>query len=682
MKGYFESNLATLYRGDVRAVLAELPPASIHMAVTSPPYWGLRIYDGEPLIWGGSPDCTHQWEAGVLVHDNLRYRGEGSVVSNNLNAEIRPGNEIPEQTCKLCGAWRGFYGLEPTPELYVDHTVEILRAIRRVLRPDGLVFWNIGDSYCGGNRVTDKAQGLSPDNARDLPLDYRPSRAMSGHPTIKPKDLVLIPYRVALAAQADGWVVRSDIIWTKPNGMPESVDDRPGHTHEYVFMFTMSNKAIFWTHRELPGVRTRPKADWRWLNRITGEEATAPPANWKEKIPCPECAGTGKLSFTVGFGTIEETCEACDGKGAVKLWRRFNLWEAHDYFYDNEAVRVPYTDARRPGRDIRPNDSGRNLRSVWEIPTVAYTGAHFAVFPPELPETCIKAGTSENGVCSVCGAPYSRVVRVKSNTRDRQVGIGQDSEEGRKGRAGEVATETVGFRPTCGCGIFTCESCAIVLEYDEIRGWRYGTTAEHRGDKKDLSTMPTSIYPERSAEQLLQSEMSDETRSRKTEECEGLGAESKGAYPTVPSRPSDGDQRRLRNGASPDNGGTFGEATVTERNSTPQEQHEGRQPDREFGADGKTPARQTKETNNKAGDNLSSLRAINNSTPLCPHCQKALQRTPFPRKSSIVLDCFGGSGTTAEVAQRLGRRAILIEQSIKYCDLAVGRLAQGVLPLI
>ncbi len=542
MKGYFESNLATLYRGDVRAVLAELPPASIHMAVTSPPYWGLRIYDGEPLIWGGSPDCTHQWEAGVLVHDNLRYRGEGSVVSNNLNAEIRPGNEIPEQTCKLCGAWRGFYGLEPTPELYVEHTVEILRAIRRVLRPDGLVFWNIGDSYCGGNRVTDKAQGLSPDNARDLPLDYRPSRAMSGHPTIKPKDLVLIPYRVALAAQADGWVVRSDIIWTKPNGMPESVDDRPGHTHEYVFMFTMSNKPTFWTHRELPGVRTRPKADWRWVNRITGEEEATPPANWKEKIPCPECAGTGTLSFTVGFGTIEETCEACDGKGAVKLWRRFNLWEAHDYFYDNEAVRVPYTEplnrwggdtwkkgsnkaevyaeenyigtssARRPGRDIRPNDSGRNLRSVWEIPTVAYTGAHFAVFPPELPETCIKAGTSENGVCSVCGAPYFRQLKIKGTAGDYNGAHSKTADEVQASPTSAIRTkvwkeyETVGWLPTCSCGA---------------------------------------------------------------------------------------------------------------------------------------------------------------------------ERVP-----ATVLDPFGGSGTTAEVAQRLGRRAILIEQSVKYCDLAVGRLAQGVLPLI
>ncbi len=542
MTGYFETPLTTLYKGDVRAVCAGLPEASVHMVVTSPPYWGLRIYDGSPLIWGGKPDCSHQWEAGRLVHDNLRFRGEGSVVSNNLNEAIRPGSEVGDHTCKLCGAWLGFYGLEATPELYVEHTVEILRALRRVLRPDGLIFWNIGDNYCGGNRVTDKAQGLSPDNARDLPLDYRPSRAMAGHPTIKPKDLVLIPFRVALAAQADGWVVRSDIIWTKPNGMPESVDDRPGHTHEYILMLAQSNKPTFWTHREQDGVRQRPKADWRWVNRLTGEEATAPPANWKEKIPCPDCAGTGEQEFTIGFGKIKERCDSCDGKGVVKLWRRINLWEAHDYFYDNEAVRIPYTEplnrwggdtwkkgsnkaevyaeenyigtssARRPGRDIRPNENGRNLRSVWEIPTVAYSGAHFAVFPPELPETCIKAGTSGNGVCSVCGAPYNRQLKVKGTVGDSASTHSKTADEVQVSETSAIRTkvwkeyETVGWLPTCGCGA---------------------------------------------------------------------------------------------------------------------------------------------------------------------------ERVP-----ATVLDPFGGSGTTAEVAGRLGRRAILIEQSGKYCDLAVGRLQQGVLPLI
>lgn len=248
---FYQDNHTTLYCMDFRQ--NKLPTESVQMVVTSPPYWGLRKYSGEQeLIWGiktnhdGTHElCIHEWNAGVIKHDNMRYRGESSIVGNNRNQDIHPGPEVQHGFCSLCGAWKGAYGLEPTPEMYVEHTIEILREIRRVLRKDGVVFWNIGDSYSGGNRVTDKVQSLAQGNVRDLPIEARPSRMMANHASIKPKDLCLIPFRVAIAAQDDGWWVRSIIIWNKPNPMPESVTDRPTESHEYILMLTKSSK-YYW----------------------------------------------------------------------------------------------------------------------------------------------------------------------------------------------------------------------------------------------------------------------------------------------------------------------------------------------------------------------------------------------------------------------------------------------------
>lgn len=186
--------MGKLLTGDAREILATMPESSVHCCITSPPYWGLRDY--------GCPK--------VIFSDG----------------------------------WTGQFGLEPTPEMYVEHTLEFLRAIHRVLRDDGTCWWVIGDSYSGGHRKTDKAQTIAQGNERDLPVGYRPSRDLD-HPSIKPKDLVMIPFRVALAAQADGWWVRSVIIWSKPNPMPESVRDRPTTAHEYVLLLTKSARYYY-----------------------------------------------------------------------------------------------------------------------------------------------------------------------------------------------------------------------------------------------------------------------------------------------------------------------------------------------------------------------------------------------------------------------------------------------------
>jgi DNA modification methylase len=144
-------------------------------------------------------------------------------------------------------AWRGAYGLEPSVEMYVRHSIEILRELRRVLRPDGVLFWNLGDSYCSQVGEGSGKHWRPGAGRADGIVDKRAQRNRNGisAPGLKPKDLVLMPARIALAAQADGWWVRSMIIWAKPNPMPESVTDRPTDSYEHILMLTKSAR-YFW----------------------------------------------------------------------------------------------------------------------------------------------------------------------------------------------------------------------------------------------------------------------------------------------------------------------------------------------------------------------------------------------------------------------------------------------------
>lgn len=238
MSLYYQDNDTTLWNGDCRNMDA-LEDGSVQMVVTSPPYWGLRKYAGVPdLVWGGDSGCEHEWTASTVRIDPGNHGGYGA-------AALAPEDRIRAGTGTFCqcGAWRGSYGLEPTPEMYVDHTIEVLREIRRVLRDDGVVFWNLGDCYAaGGNGVRDDKRW--PKQAGNNNGD-RIEHAKKNTPGLKPKDLVLIPFRVALAAQADGWWVRSVIIWDKANPMPESVRDRPTTSHEYIIMLT-KNSRYYW----------------------------------------------------------------------------------------------------------------------------------------------------------------------------------------------------------------------------------------------------------------------------------------------------------------------------------------------------------------------------------------------------------------------------------------------------
>ena len=221
----------TLLHGHVLDVLREMPFESVNCVVTSPPYWSLRKYDCEPVVWGGDSGCEHQWGAdipgdprgGSGPNGKEMYAGDGK----SPYARQEPRGNV----CRLCGAWLGQYGLEPTPELYVEHTMMWLREVRRVLRKDGTLWLNLGDGYASGSSGhagESQLDGGEPTGSRSLGRVKPPGNGL------KAKDAILMPFRVALAAQADGWWVRSVIIWHKNNPMPESVKDRPTDAHEYI----------------------------------------------------------------------------------------------------------------------------------------------------------------------------------------------------------------------------------------------------------------------------------------------------------------------------------------------------------------------------------------------------------------------------------------------------------------
>src|SRR6185369_9410822 len=221
-------------QGHVLDVLRAMPAESVHCVVTSPPYYGLRDYGLPPQVWGGDRTCQHRW-----TDSAHRFRTTDEPYTENSGVtgeghEHAPFGSITCGTCGTCGAWRGSLGLEPTPELFVQHLVEVFAEVHRVLRDDGTLWLNLGDSYSSGGRET-----RAPD-AKNA------ARAMEVRPAgLGSKNLLGIPWRVALALQAAQWTLRMDVIWSKPNAMPESVRDRPTRAHEYLFLFSKGERYFY-----------------------------------------------------------------------------------------------------------------------------------------------------------------------------------------------------------------------------------------------------------------------------------------------------------------------------------------------------------------------------------------------------------------------------------------------------
>ena len=242
MDPIWKSDVGTIYQGHTLDVLKQLPDESVHCCVTSPPYWGLRDYGLEPQIWNGDVDCEHEWG------DEIKRAQEGSGNDGVPKEWQRPSREAQKggssgQFCQLCGAWKGNLGLEPTRELYVKHIVDIFREVKRVLRNDGTLWLNLGDSYNAGR--TGGWAGGKCGMCKQGTKEYYQQQSGPKVEGLKPKDLIGIPWRVAFALQADGWYLRSDIIWHKPNPMPESCTDRPTKAHEYLFLMSKNQKYFY-----------------------------------------------------------------------------------------------------------------------------------------------------------------------------------------------------------------------------------------------------------------------------------------------------------------------------------------------------------------------------------------------------------------------------------------------------
>ena len=384
--------------------LKEIESESVDCIVSSPPYFGLRDY-GTASWEGGDSNCDHKY--GRNSRGGLTEKQNSNVGSFGDEA-IKHGEK-----CKKCGAKRTDeqFGLEETLEEYIEKTVLLFEELRRVLKPQGTVWWNIGDSYAskssawggrGKNSILNKT-GLEDKQRRNTVVPDG----------LKAKDLMMIPARVAIALSENGWYLRSEIIWHKPNPMPESVKDRPTSAHEKIYLFAKNKKYYY----DADAIRVPQKQD---------SIARAGRDVWKNnKID------TGNYSIP-------------NVDSAKKL---------------NQKVRDTVSEGKIPMA---------NKRNVWTVTTKPFRGAHFAVFPPDLIEPCIKAGSSEHGCCSECGNPYIRDTKVVSvpqrTTRDNMVGVipGRNKTSRMNSKEMEsLVREERGWVATCKCNADVVKSVVL-----------------------------------------------------------------------------------------------------------------------------------------------------------------------------------------------------------------------------
>jgi site-specific DNA-methyltransferase (cytosine-N4-specific) len=332
----------------------------------------LRDYGIEPLIWDGDPECDHTFDSDNAYHDNLRYRvGHNTIVGNFKNPEIytirtpRPNgsggktdfiknthakkdkDNISEyvdyndratysQICHKCNAWRGSLGLEPAMDMYINHLCSIFDEAKRVLRDDGTLWVNLGDTYASGNRdngngYDDTRWELSKEGKNCKGWHIQPNRKLENYPS---KSLCMIPFRFAIEMVNRGWILRNDIIWHKPNCMPSSAKDRFTVDFEHVFFFTKSKRYYF--EQQFEKLKETTIKDKRMITGYTNIRGRS----WDKDV--------NSLHGNMG--------------------------------------------------SMKVNAQGRNKRAVWSITTKGFSGAHFATFPETLVEPMIKAGCPEGGV--------------------------------------------------------------------------------------------------------------------------------------------------------------------------------------------------------------------------------------------------------------------------------------------
>jgi DNA modification methylase len=403
------TRVISLLMGDCRVTLATLPQRSVQCVITSPPYYALRDYGLPPLVWGGDAE-----------HPQTRFKGD--TIAARANTEYA---DVTTGFCP-CGAWLGSFGLEPTPELYIEHMVEVFRQVRRVLRDDGTVWINLGDSYAGSGKGPTGHNGIQGDAScigapeRGL-LSNRRSSGVRGSAgpaqgIYKAKDLMMLPARVAMALQADGWYLRSMIPWLKRNSMPESVTDRPATAVEYVFLLSKQSR-YYW---DADAVRVEQSAN---THARFGKDATA---STRRKI---SDAGSG-IKANGSFIAATDNMILPNGRNRRSSDWFFETWQGLLLDEQDEPLALV----------VNPSP---------------YKEAHYATFPPKLVEPMIKASTSEKGCCPECGAPWARVTEVLDPNSRLGKGYHDHTDDLGRGQRGVFPAEgapskrTTGWRPTC-----------------------------------------------------------------------------------------------------------------------------------------------------------------------------------------------------------------------------------------
>lgn len=342
-----------ILQGDCCDVLGTLADKSVNCVVTSPPYLGLRDYGVPPSDW---PAIEFLAVPGL------------------------PRVSVPAMSCCL--------GLETDPWAFIGHLVHVFRQIHRVLRDDGTLWLNMGDSYAGnaggysetGSRGKTSMPGLGIGTMAAV-LKGRQRRPPSG---IKEKDLMGIPWMLAFALRCDGWYLRQDIIWNKPNPMPESVRDRCTKAHEYMFLLSKSPQ-YYYDRASIAEARVQDED----ANGFRGG-AYIGGAIENELMGKRAVVGNKRVGTGVGFGHGYDQ----NPKPRVTSSNRNSFARETKYSAGEHGQKAQH----RPDREDIRYDEQRNKRSVWTIATHPFKEAHYATFPPDLVEPCILAGCPAGGV--------------------------------------------------------------------------------------------------------------------------------------------------------------------------------------------------------------------------------------------------------------------------------------------
>ena len=456
--------IISIRNGNVLDELKKIPNNSVDCIVTSSPYYGLRNYGASGVIWDNDSDCEHEW-------DNIipKIYAAGNNIGKAESTWIRPSRKAQEGMdfgvfCKKCNAWKGELGQEPSYKLYLQHLLQITKELKRVLKPTGTMFWNIGDSYASSGGPSRHFEYNDPKYGNNKGGYFiEPTSFSQGIPA---KSQMMIPERFSIALlDEQKWIRRNFLVWYKRSGMPESMDDRFSRKWEPIFFFTKNKRYYF----NLDSIR-KPLSE-ESLKRISqdiynqfqyGKSMEYGKTSQNMSIPRiinnmhhkyeNQGAYTGKHSEYKNVDESDRINENGANPGDV-----FNNESIYSFLSDPSILSafMEYIHDERPEL---------LMDQVLDIPTMPHSFSHFAVFPTTLVEPLIKAGCPKE-VCSKCGKPKMPFREKTGRTYDSRNGEYRDEEKFTSRKIAETnnvsnssvfrtdlikETRTV-WKPSCSC---------------------------------------------------------------------------------------------------------------------------------------------------------------------------------------------------------------------------------------